>query len=129
MGLGRFGGGVGVTRWLINQGANVLVTDQADADTLASSIEQLADLLSTQRLEMIHGPHTNALLEQADLLVVNPAVPMPWNNPFINHAYTTGVRITTEIEIVYRQLNPFNIIAVTGSAGKSTTSAMISMRN
>ena len=125
MGLGRFGGGVGVTRWLINQGANVLVTDQADAETLASSIEQLADLFSTQRLEVIHGPHTNALLEQADVLVVNPAVPMPWANPFINHAQATGVLVTTEIEIAYRQLDPRNIIAVTGSAGKSTTSAMI----
>ncbi len=125
MGLGRFGGGVGVTRWLINQGANVLVTDQADADTLASSIEQLADLFSTQRLEVVHGSHTNALLERAEVLIVNPAVSMPWKNPFINHARAIGVLVTTEIEIAYRQLDPLNIIAVTGSAGKSTTSAMI----
>ena len=27
MGLGRFGGGVGVTRWLASRGASVLVTD------------------------------------------------------------------------------------------------------
>ena len=28
MGLGRFGGGVGVTRWLASQGADILVTDE-----------------------------------------------------------------------------------------------------
>ena len=31
VGLGRFGGGVGVTRWLCRQGAQVTVSDQAPA--------------------------------------------------------------------------------------------------
>ena len=32
MGLGRFGGGLGVTRWLLDQGAKVLLTDLANED-------------------------------------------------------------------------------------------------
>ncbi len=125
MGLGRFGGGVGITRWLVESGASVLVTDPADASTLASSIEQLADLIADHQLEIIHAPHDPSMLDDADMLIVNPAVPTPWNNPFIQEAQSRNIQITTEIEIAYRQLNPDRIIAITGSAGKSTTSAMI----
>ena len=35
IGLGRFGGGIAVSRWLSEQGANVLVTDEASEDALA----------------------------------------------------------------------------------------------
>ena len=41
MGLGRFGGGIGVTRWLIDQGARVTVTDLADRNTLEESVARL----------------------------------------------------------------------------------------
>src|SRR5438105_1790709 len=44
-GLGRFGGGIAVSRWLVEQGAaSVLVTDKASADVLADSIKQLQGL-------------------------------------------------------------------------------------
>jgi len=125
MGLGRFGGGIGVIRALVETGADVLVTDSSDKETLAQSLQSLEDLESTSRLEFRFGPHENSMLEHADVLVVNPAVPTPWNNPFITHARSLGIRVTTEIELAYRQIPASNIIAVTGSAGKSTTSAMI----
>ena len=125
MGLGRFGGGLGITRWLAESGAHVLVTDPADKETLASSISELQDLIDSKSVEAIHGPHDPKLLVGADLLVVNPAVPMPWNHPFIQAAIDQGIELTTEIEIAYRQLDPSRVVAVTGTAGKSTTSAMI----
>lgn len=125
MGLGRFGGGVGITRWLVESGADVLVTDPADPNTLATSIEQLNDLFDNNNLEIVHGSHDESMLDNADVLVVNPAVPQPWNNSFIKAAHARNIIITTEIEIAYRQLDPSKIIAITGSAGKSTTSAMI----
>ncbi len=125
MGLGRFGGGLGITRWLAESGATVLVTDPADKEILASSIAQLKDLIDAQRVEIVHGKHDPELLNNADLLVVNPAVPTPWTHPFIKSAIDQGIGITTEIEIAYRQLDPSRVVAVTGTAGKSTTSAMI----
>src|SRR5437667_8504082 len=70
MGLGRFGGGIGVTRWLCGQGANVLVTDLADAEHLTDSVESLDGLPITYRL----GGHDKSDLSDCDLLVVSPAV-------------------------------------------------------
>ncbi len=121
MGLGRFGGGLGVTRYLLRQGARVVLNDQASEEELSTS---LADLGNQTGLSLALGHHSPRLLEDIDLLVVNPAVPRPWENAFIEAAVDKGIRVTTEIEIAYRQLNPDQIIAITGSAGKSTTCAM-----
>lgn len=122
MGLGRFGGGLGVTRYLLNQGARVTVSDRANEQELVEPLAQLGDY---PKLNIILGEHAPELLNDADVLVVNPAVPRPWEHPFIQAASERGVRITTEIEIAYRLLDPNRIIAITGSAGKSTTSAMV----
>jgi len=121
MGLGRFGGGMGVTRYLLDQGATVTLTDKASQEELA---QPLAGLGNRRRLKLALGGHDTTILDDADMLVVNPAVPRPWDNPFIRAAQDRGAEITTEIEIAYRLLDPQRVVAITGSSGKSTTSAM-----
>jgi UDP-N-acetylmuramoylalanine--D-glutamate ligase len=125
MGLGRFGGGVGVTRWLASRGAKVLVTDQAPAAKLENSICQIADFVETGFVTLRLGEHCEADFIHADLVVANPAVPRPWENRFLLAAGQAGVPITTEIRLTVEQLDRSRVIGVTGSAGKSTTSAMI----
>lgn len=124
MGLGQFGGGVGVTRWLVEQGADVLLTDKAPADKLTQSLNQLKDLSEgsvTYRL----GEHNVSDFTTCDLLVVNPAV-NPATNRFTRAARAAGVDITSEIQLLIEHLpNPKNIIGITGTAGKSTTTAML----
>ena len=44
MGLGRFGGGIGVARWFALQGDRVTVTDQLPHEKLAESIAASADI-------------------------------------------------------------------------------------
>ena len=70
IGLGRFGGGLGVTRWLVREGAHVTITDQADRTSLAESIEALNDPSVTLHL----GGHDPRDLDGIDLAVVNPAL-------------------------------------------------------
>ena len=118
VGLGRFGGGVGVTRWLVEQGARVTVTDSAHADSLDRSIAQLAGLDVTLHL----GGHAETDFTEADLLVVNPAVPK--TVPPLAAALAAGVPYTTEINLFIERCRA-PIIGVTGSVGKSTTVAMI----
>ncbi|MBL4809183.1 MAG: UDP-N-acetylmuramoyl-L-alanine--D-glutamate ligase [Phycisphaerales bacterium] len=125
MGLGRFGGGVGVTRYLAGQGAQVIVGDSGNPDGLAESIGQLQDLIDAKNVRLVFGEHKESDLDGVGFVVVNPAIPRPWNNGFISKARSLGIAITTEIEIAYRLLDPAKVIAVTGSAGKSTTCAMI----
>jgi len=126
MGLGRFGGGAGAVRWLVDQGADVLVTDLADADTLAEPIASIRDLVDAGRVSLSLGGHDAEAFHTADALVVSPAVPRPWENPFIRAAVEHGVRLTTEIRLLVERLpRRDRVIGVTGTAGKSTTAAMI----
>ena len=117
VGLGRFGGGVGATRWLGEQGAIVTVSDQADEDALAESIGELAGCDMTLHL----GSHDEADFLKADLLVVNPAVPKEL--PALQAATSAGVPRTTAINLfLERCASP--VVGITGSVGKSTTTAM-----
>ena len=117
MGLGRFGGGVGVTRWLCDRGARVVVTDLAPAGELAESISQLKGLDVALHL----GGHDERDLAECDLLVVNPAVPD--EAPLLREARRRGIPWTTEVNLFLQQC-PARVVGITGSLGKSTTAAM-----
>lgn len=119
MGLGRFGGGIGVVRWLVHEGAEVIVSDQAEERALADSLAQLGGLPIT-----VHcGGHDPADLTGADLLVVSPAVDR-CRSAFVKEARRRGVRLTSEINLFLERCRG-RVIGVTGTTGKSTTCAMI----
>jgi UDP-N-acetylmuramoylalanine--D-glutamate ligase len=128
MGLGRFGGGLGVTRWLAQRGAKILLTDLEPEDKLADSLAKLKDLIDRGVVTLRLGGHDVSDFTQADLVVANPAVPKPWDNKFLKAAEAAGVPVTTEISLAVTELGPeawARTIAITGTVGKSTTTAMI----
>jgi len=125
MGLGRFGGGLGAIRWLVRRHARVLVTDTADESTLSAPTADLRPLIAAGLVETRFGGHRTADFDDAAMVVVNPAVPKPWANPFVRAAFNGGAKVTTEIALPLARVDPDRLIAVTGTAGKSTTAAMI----
>lgn len=118
MGLGRFGGGIGVTRWLCAQGAKVLVTDVANEDQLAESLSCLEGLEVTRRL----GGHDESDLAQCDLLVVSPAVDKK-RSSFFQTAIARGIPWTSEMNLFLERCRGV-LVGITGTVGKSTTTAM-----
>jgi len=117
MGLGRFGGGVGVSRFLIDQGAEVVISDRDTAENLADSIAAVGEG-ATFHL----GGHLAEDFTGADLVVVNPAV-RP-GSEFVALSVAHGVPVTTEINLFFERC-PAPVLAVTGSVGKTTTVSMI----
>ena len=117
-GLGRFGGQMAAARWLVEQGAQVLVTDRTPAEKLADSVRQLQDLPITWRL----GEHRREDFEQTDLVVASPAIPL--TNEYLVAARKAGVEITAEIRLFVERC-PAAIIGVTGTKGKSTTATLL----
>lgn len=126
MGLGRFGGGLGVTRWLAAQEADVLVTDLEGEDRLREPLRALHPLIDAGRVALRLGEHNVSDFTGADLVIANPAVPKPWDNRFLRAAAAAGVPITTEIGLLTERLPARSrVVGVTGSVGKSTTTALI----
>ena len=119
MGLGRFGGGVGVTRWLCRRGATVTVTDLADEASLIESLGRLADCDVAFHL----GGHDERDLRAADLVVVSPAVDRR-TSAFFKKIVERQVPWTTEINLFLPRCRG-RVIGVTGTAGKSTACALL----
>ncbi|MHC5211975.1 MAG: UDP-N-acetylmuramoyl-L-alanine--D-glutamate ligase [Planctomycetota bacterium] len=117
LGLGHFGGGLGAARWLLRQGARVTVTDRAPAEQLAAPAAELA----AGGAHMVLGGHVGVDFAAADLLVLNPAVPL--DAPPVVAAREAGVRISSEICLVHEHW-PGPVLGVTGSNGKSTTASL-----
>src|SRR5688500_10208363 len=118
-GLGRFGGNIAAARWLAEQGAKVLVTDMAPAEKLAGSLKQLEGLPIELRL----GEHREADFKSADVIVASPAIPP--SNHYLEAARGAAVPVTTEIRLFVERCPATRVIGVTGTKGKSTTTAMI----
>lgn len=118
MGLGLFGGGLGVAQHLVRLGYDVTVTDLKPAGDLEKSIRALDGL----PVRFVLGRHDEADFTATDLVIANPAVPP--GNRFLAAAERAGVRIDTEIGMFVRGCRG-RIVGVTGSAGKSTTSALL----
>ena len=118
MGLGRFGGGVGAARFAVEHGANVTITDNSTTEQLANAIEALADLDITYHL----GGHYRQDFIESDLIIVNPAVSP--ENEFLQIAKENSIPLTTEMNLLWQNTQATKI-GVTGSNGKSTTTAML----
>jgi UDP-N-acetylmuramoylalanine--D-glutamate ligase len=114
MGLGLFGGGAAVSRWLAAQGAHVTVTDLRTAEELAPALRGLEGL----PLRFVLGEHRTEDFTQAALVVANPAVPP--RSPFLEAARATGATVTSEMALFLERC-PARIAAVTGTQGKSST--------
>ena len=114
MGLGLFGGGAGVARFLADRGARVTVTDLRSGEELEPALRTLAGL----SVRLVLGNHVEEDFSRAELVVANPAVPP--GSRFLQLARAAGVPVSSEIEL-FLEVCPARIAAVTGTQGKSST--------
>jgi UDP-N-acetylmuramoylalanine--D-glutamate ligase len=110
--------GKALARFLTAQGAHVTVTDQKPASSLVSAIDELEGL----PVEYVLGGHPPALLEGADLLCLSGGVPA--DLPLAQQARQRGLAVTNDSQI-FVDASPAPTIGITGSAGKTTTTALV----
>jgi UDP-N-acetylmuramoylalanine--D-glutamate ligase len=96
----------------------VIVTDAAPAERLADSIRELEGIAD---IEFHLGGHVEADFQNADLIVVNPAVPD--TSPFLEVARQHHRTVTTTMNL-FLQGCPALLVGITGANGKSTTTAL-----
>ena len=110
--------GVAVARFCARRGARVIVSDAKSAEQLAGPIGQLEGV--PVRFEL-GGMNLSTYLA-AELIVMSPGVP---SLPETRAARAQGIEVIAEIELAYRFLHPeAELLAITGTNGKSTTTAL-----
>ncbi len=110
--------GAAALRFLLGRGALVTVCDTKPLNELAASSALCAGLKFEYRL----GAFDPVLFCQADLIVLSPGVPRI--SPAVQAALAAGVQVTNEPSLAFEQIH-VPIVAVTGSAGKTTTCTLI----
>lgn len=115
VGLARTG--VAVVKFLVSQGAEVIVTDMKDEAELAPFLGKLVDLDINYEL----GRHVIHTFLMADLIVVSPGVPMGIK-PLVQ-ARAQRREVISEIELAARFITA-PLAAITGTNGKTTTTTL-----
>lgn len=120
LGLGLNEGGVGAARFFAKEGSEVLVTDIKTEEELQPSVDKLKQF---PEIQYHLGGHKNEDIEWADLIIRNQAIKP--SNQFLEYGRSLGKRIEMDMGIFLEYIDPQNVIGITGTKGKSTTSSMI----
>ena len=106
--------GIAAAELLARRGARVTLSDiRADVPEAAT--------LGTLGVALDLGGHRLETFTNADLIVMSPGVPP--GQPAVQAARGRGIPVIAEIELAYRWLRG-RVIAITGTKGKSTTTAL-----
>ena len=112
--------GLAISRFLAAKGAQVILTDSRPAAELEAESASLAGL----PVEFAFGGHPESLLDGAELVCVSGGVPL--TIPFLTAARNQGIKLSNDSQIFLEEC-PATVIGITGSAGKSTTTALVGL--
>jgi UDP-N-acetylmuramoylalanine--D-glutamate ligase len=111
VGLARSGQGAALA--LARRDVDVIGVDEAEVD---------AGRLAAAGVEVRLGAEEESLLDDVELVVKSPGV--PGDAPLVAAARARGIPVWSEVELGYRLL-PGNVVGVTGTNGKTTTSELL----
>jgi UDP-N-acetylmuramoylalanine--D-glutamate ligase len=110
--------GIATVRFLVREGAKVLISDLRDAEALQDTLRLLKDVPVGYAL----GGHPFSILDGADLVCLSGGVPI--NAPIVVEAQRRGVQLSNDAQLFLERC-PAPVIGVTGSSGKTTTTSLV----
>ncbi|MDR2649120.1 MAG: UDP-N-acetylmuramoyl-L-alanine--D-glutamate ligase [Clostridiales bacterium] len=110
--------GVAAAKLLNRRGALVTLQDSKPEEKLDVSLSGL----ETDGAKLFLGRNPDDIVTDFDMIVISPGIPLEL--PFVQKAKAAGVPIIGEIELAYAYCS-CPITAVTGTNGKTTTTALI----
>lgn len=111
--------GIAATDLLVEVGANVILYD---GNKELKEEEIKAKLKSTENVTVVLGELGQQIRTSLQYVVISPGVPI--DNPLVKELRQEGKQILGEIELAYT-LSEGKIAAITGTNGKTTTTALV----
>ncbi|HDM43463.1 MAG TPA: UDP-N-acetylmuramoyl-L-alanine--D-glutamate ligase, partial [Firmicutes bacterium] len=116
--IGMARAGMSAIELLMKEGADVVGVDVKEEGMLEG-----ADWLRERGVKVVGGGYSEEMLDGVDMVVKSPGVEMTDN--LVSEALKRGIMVIDELELAYNKLKTDEVIAVTGTNGKSTTVSLI----
>ena len=130
MGLGILGRGLGYTKFLAECGVDLIVTDLKTREQLATSVKALSKfknikfVLGEHRLEDFSTGGGSAFSGRSPDMVIKSAG-VPLHSIYISEAKKNNIPVEMDISLFAKCAPEVMIVGVTGTRGKSMTTALI----
>ncbi len=115
--VGAARSGVAVANHLSRQGEKIRVVDRKPAADLTDALAQMPD-----GVDFRLGGYDSSVLDGVDIVFASPGV--PWDSDLLNEARARRIQVSSEIER-FLELCRGRVVGVTGTNGKTTTTALI----
>ena len=141
-GFGILGRGIGVVKFLLESGAQVLVTDTKPESDFLENIKEVTNFMlekniSSSKVSYVFGEHRMQDFVECDYVVQASGVPK--DNIYLKHARDNNVKVYQESSLfceiireynknIFEEIskeNKISIIGITGTRGKTTTTFLI----
>jgi UDP-N-acetylmuramoylalanine--D-glutamate ligase len=117
VGLGKTG--VALTKLLVENGAQVTISDHKSKPELTGTVEQVEGLPGV-KLDL--GGHSPKTFLAQEMVILSPGIPS--NLKIFDYATNHGIKITNELEFVSQFIKE-PVIAVTGTNGKTSVAKLM----
>lgn len=110
--------GLSTVKALHQLNAQIVVSDSKTEEELKDFLDRIEGIYVEKHL------NTNAVpLENIDLIIKSPGIPL--SLPILQEAKNRNIEIITDIELAYRVSPTEDIVAITGTNGKTTTTTLV----
>jgi len=114
--VGAARSGVALAGYLAEKGEAVRVVDKKSEPELRDTVAQLP-----AGVDLKLGGYDDSVLADVDVVYASPGV--PWDSQLLNDARRLGIKVSSEIDLFLR-LCPGTVVGITGTNGKTTTTAL-----
>jgi UDP-N-acetylmuramoylalanine--D-glutamate ligase len=113
--VGAARSGIALANHLTRAGETVRVVDRRPASDLRDAISRMPASVD------FHLGDEAGVLEGVDVVYASPGV--PWDAQLLNDARARGIKVSSEIDL-FLELCPGTVVGITGTNGKTTTTAL-----
>jgi UDP-N-acetylmuramoylalanine--D-glutamate ligase len=114
--VGAARSGVALAAYLAKTGERVRLADLKSEPELRDMLSQLPS-----GVDLKLGGYDDSVLAGVDVVYASPGV--PWDSELLNDARRLGIKVSSEIDL-FLSLCPGTVVGITGTNGKTTTTAL-----